>query len=49
MEPRFNALYNDLLVRFRRRRMQQFFSILSPYPGVRVADIGGAVQKGTTD
>lgn len=44
MGPKFNALYDHVFVRFRRRRMQQFFSLFSPAPGVRVVDIGGAVQ-----
>jgi len=44
MGPKFNALYNHVFVRFRRRRMQQFFSMLAPTPGVRVVDLGGAVQ-----
>jgi len=44
MGPKFNALYNHVFVRFRRRRMQQFFSMFSPSPGVRVVDLGGAVQ-----
>ena len=41
---KFNALYDHVFVRFRRRRMQQFFSVLSPSPEVRVVDIGGVVQ-----
>lgn len=44
MGARFNALYNHVFVRFRRKRMRQFFSLLSPSAGVRVIDIGGAVQ-----
>jgi ubiquinone/menaquinone biosynthesis C-methylase UbiE len=44
MGPKFNALYNHVFVRFRRRRMRQFFSMFSPSPGMRVVDIGGAVQ-----
>jgi len=44
MGAKFNALYNHVFVRFRRKRMRQFFSLFSPSPGVRVIDIGGAVH-----
>lgn len=44
MGPKFNALYEHVFVRFRRKRMQQFFSVFSPSPDSRVVDIGGAVQ-----
>jgi hypothetical protein len=44
MGPKFNALYQHVFVRFRRRRMKQFFALLTPSYGERVVDIGGIAQ-----
>ena len=44
MGAKFNALYNHVFVRFRRRRMRQFFSTFRPSRNARVVDIGGSVQ-----
>src|ERR1700757_4136004 len=44
MGATFNALYNHIFARFRRRRMQQFFSTFRPSRTERVVDIGGAVH-----
>jgi hypothetical protein len=44
MGAKFNALYNHVFVRFRRKRMRKFLSLFSPSRDVRVIDIGGAVQ-----
>jgi hypothetical protein len=44
MGAKFNALYRHLFVRFRRKRMRQFLSLLSPSSDVRLIDIGGAIQ-----
>ena len=43
MGPKFNALSQHVFVRFRRRRMKQFFALIAPSPSDRVVDIGGAV------
>jgi len=40
----YKALYERVFIIFRRRRMKEFFGLLSPSPETRVLDIGGAPQ-----
>jgi hypothetical protein len=44
MRLTFKVLCEHVFIHFRRRRMQQFFSLLSPSQEIRVLDIGGAPQ-----
>jgi hypothetical protein len=44
MGPKFNALSQHVFIRFRRRRMKQFFALIAPSPSDRVVDIGGSVH-----
>jgi predicted SAM-dependent methyltransferase len=40
----FRDLYDQIFIRFRRRRMRQFFSLFVPSTCTRVLDIGGTAQ-----
>jgi Methyltransferase domain len=44
MGSKYNALSRHLFLRFRRRRMKQFFALLAPTLADRVVDIGGSVH-----
>jgi len=44
MGPKYNALSQYVFIRFRRRRMKQFFSLIAPAQADRVVDIGGSVH-----
>jgi Methyltransferase domain len=44
MGSKYNALSRHLFLRFRRRRMKQFFALLAPALADRVVDIGGSVH-----
>jgi hypothetical protein len=45
----FDALCENVFVRFRRRRMQKFFALFSPSADTRVLDIGGTAQTWHTE
>jgi hypothetical protein len=42
--PKFNGLSQHVFIRFRRRRMKQFFLLFAPSLADRVVDIGGSVN-----
>lgn len=42
MKLTFRALYDNVFIRFRRRRMNRFFALFAVHPKTRVLDIGGA-------
>jgi Methyltransferase domain len=42
MKLSYRSLYDHVFIRFRRRRMQRFYNLLTPSPSTRLLDIGGA-------
>ena len=42
--PKFDALSEHVFIRFRRRRMKQFFALIAPSATDRVLDIGGTAH-----
>jgi hypothetical protein len=46
---KFNDVYNNLFIHFRRRRMKQFFALFAPSAQARVLDIGGHFNTWTIE
>jgi hypothetical protein len=49
MQLTFKGLCEHVFIHFRRRRMNRFFALFAPSPGVRVLDIGGTPQTWSTE
>lgn len=49
MKLTFKSLSDDVFIHFRRRRMNQFYTLLAPSSDARVLDIGGTPQTWGTE